>query len=320
MRKIVALAAASLLGITGTSCVLGAGTAVALTNGTPVSPEDETATGVVQVASCTGTVVAPQWVLTAQHCVEVPNLQRTVYTGTTREQQHREENKFTSDYAVWAPHGDVALVHVTDALPQRLVREVRRTPVSFGEQGRVYGWGAGTGETLQYARAAVGKTSSGVRPQENQHGAFLVQYLDEATAGRGDSGGPLFIDGKVAGVTSFKAPQGGGRYSLFASLHGLGDWIAQTTAAPAQPSTDNAPVETAPTAPHHNGPVAKPQQPSTESVPPVAKPKNPNSKNPQPQNSQAQNPQSEQPRGPQATPGRGGTGGAGGSSLGLSSF
>nr|CAB0876312.1 S1 family peptidase [Corynebacterium diphtheriae] len=112
--------------------------------------------------------------------------------------------------------------------------------MSFGEQGRVYGWGAGTGETLQYARAAVGKTSSGVRPQGNQHGAFIVQYLDEAKAGRGDSGGPLFVDGEVAGVTSFKAPQGGGRFSLFASLHGLGDWIAQTTAAkPENPNSKN---------------------------------------------------------------------------------
>lgn len=318
MRKIVALTAASLLGIAGTSGVLGAGSAAALTNGMPVSPEDDTAAGVVQVASCTGTVVASHWVLTAQHCVEVPNLQRSIYVGTTREQQHREENKFTSDYAVWAPHGDVALAHVTDALPQRLVREVRRTPVSFGEQGRVYGWGAGTGETLQYARAAVGKTTSGVRPQGNEHDAFVVQYLDEARAGRGDSGGPLFIDDEVAGVTSFKAPQGGGRYSLFASLHELGDWIAQTTATPTQPSTGDAPAETAPTAPHQNGKVAKPEQPSTGSVPPVAKPKNPNSKNLLPQNPQPANPQTEQPRGPLATPGRSGAGG-GGSSLGLSS-
>ena len=317
MRKIVALTAASLLGIAGTSGVLGAGSAAALTNGMPVSPEDDTAAGVVQVASCTGTVVASHWVLTAQHCVEVPNLQRSIYVGTTREQQHREENKFTSDYAVWAPHGDVALAHVTDALPQRLVREVRRTPVSFGEQGRVYGWGAGTGETLQYARAAVGKTTSGVRPQGNEHDAFVVQYLDEARAGRGDSGGPLFIDDEVAGVTSFKAPQGGGRYSLFASLHELGDWIAQTTATPTQPSTGDAPAETAPTAPHQNGKVAKPEQPSTGSVPPVAKPKNPNSKNLLPQNPQPANPQPEQPRGPLATPGR--SGGGGGSSLGLSS-
>lgn len=306
MRKIAVLAAASFLSVFGTA------TATGLTNGTDVATTDTTAEGVVQVASCTGTVVAPQWVLTAQHCVEVPNLQRSVYVGTTREQQHREENKFTSDYAVWAPHGDVALVHVTNALPQRLIREVRHTPVSFGEQGRVYGWGAGTGETLQYARAAVGKTSSGVRPQESQHDAFLVQYLDEATAGRGDSGGPLFIDGKVAGVTSFKAPQGGGRYSLFASLHGLGDWIAQTTAAPAQPSTNETPSDaeakrpdtTAPDnhrgAAHQNGPVAKPEQPNTEPAPPVAKPKNP---------------QPLPPRGSLATPG----GGAGGSSLGLSS-
>ncbi|MDK8545179.1 trypsin-like serine protease [Corynebacterium pseudodiphtheriticum] len=306
MRKIAVLAAASFLSVFGTA------TATGLTNGTDVATTDTTAEGVVQVASCTGTVVAPQWVLTAQHCVEVPNLQRSVYVGTTREQQHREENKFTSDYAVWAPHGDVALVHVTDALPQRLIREVRHTPVSFGEQGRVYGWGTGTGETLQYARAAVGKTSSGVRPQENQHGAFLVQYLDEATAGRGDSGGPLFVNGEVAGVTSFKAPQGGGRYSLFASLHGLGDWIAQTTAAPAQPSTNETPSDaeakrpdtTAPDnhrgAAHQNGPVAKPEQPNTEPAPPVAKPKNP---------------QPLPPRGSLATPG----GGAGGSSLGLSS-
>lgn len=306
MRKIAVLAAASFLSVFGTA------TATGLTNGTDVATTDTTAEGVVQVASCTGTVVAPQWVLTAQHCVEVPNLQRSVYVGTTREQQHLEENRFTSDYAVWAPHGDVALVHVTNALPQRLIREVRHTPVSFGEQGRVYGWGAGTGETLQYARAAVGKTSSGVRPQENQHGAFLVQYLDEATAGRGDSGGPLFIDGKVAGVTSFKAPQGGGRYSLFASLHGLGDWIAQTTAAPAQPSTNETPSDaeakrpdtTAPDnhrgAAHQNGPVAKPEQPNAEPAPPVAKPKNP---------------QPLPPRGPLATPG----GGAGGSSLRLSS-
>ncbi|MEL6051809.1 S1 family peptidase [Corynebacterium rouxii] len=239
-------------------------------------------------------MVASQWVLTAQHCVEVPNLQRRVYVGTTREQQHREENTFTSDYAVWAPHGDVALVHVTDALPQRLIREVRRAPVSFGEQGRVYGWGAGTGETLQYARAAVGKTSSGLRPQGNQHGAFVVQYLDEAKAGRGDSGGPLFVDGEVAGVTSFKAPQGGGRFSLFASLHGLGDWIAQTTAAPAQPSTDDAPAETAPDCP-------TPQWPRRQA------------REPEFQESTVQ-----QPCGPLATPGRSGAGG-GGSSLGLSS-
>ena len=102
-------------------------------------------------------------------------------------------------------------------------------------------------------------------------------------------------------MTSFKAPQGGGRYSLFASLHGLGDWIAQTTATPTQPSTGDAPAENAP---HHNGPVAKPE--------------NPNSKNLQPQNPRSENSQPKQPRGPQATPGRSGAGG-GGSSLGLSS-
>ncbi|MEL6051810.1 hypothetical protein [Corynebacterium rouxii] len=59
MRKIVALAAASLLGIAGTSGVLGAATATALTNGTPVSPEDDTAAeGVVQ-----GLVVLAPWLL-----------------------------------------------------------------------------------------------------------------------------------------------------------------------------------------------------------------------------------------------------------------
>ncbi|WP_454973118.1 S1 family peptidase [Corynebacterium propinquum] len=298
MRKIVALAAASLLGIAGASGVLGTATAGALINGTDVAPEDDTAAGVVQVASCTGIVVDSHWVLTAQHCVEVPDLQRSVYVGTTREQQHREENKYTSDYAVWAPHGDVALVHVTDTLPQHLIRKVRRAPVSFGDQGRVYGWGAGTAETLQYARAAVGKTTSGIRPQGTQHDAFLVQYLDEAQPGRGDSGGPLFIDGEVAGVTSFKAPHGGGRYSLFASLHGLGDWIAQTTALPAQPSTNETPAKAETQRPDTTTPGNQ-QGDAHQNAPAVNKP--------------------EQPHRPQAAPGRGGAGGAGGSSLGLSS-
>lgn len=276
------LATASFLGI------FGAATATALTNGTDVATTDAAAQGVVQVASCTGTVVAAQWVLTAQHCVEVPDLQRTVYTGATREQQHRAENQYVADYAVWAPHGDVALVHVSTAFPEKMIQNVRRDAVEFGTTGSVYGWGAGTEKTLQFAQAAVGRTTPGIRPGTNEgaHDAFVVQYLGEAKAGRGDSGGPLFIDGEVAGVTSFKAHQGGGRYSLFASLHGLGDWITQTTAAP-----------------HQNGPVTKPEHPSTEPAPPVAKPKNPQPKDPKP----------EQPRGPVGTPG------GGGSSLGLSS-
>ena len=295
MRKIVALAAASLLGVAGASGVLGTATAGALINGTDIAAEDDNAAGVVQVASCTGTVVDSHWVLTAQHCVEVPDLQRSVYVGTTREQQHRKENKYLSDYAVWAPHGDVALVHVTDALPHHLIRKVRHAPVSFGDQGRVYGWGAGTAEALQYPRAAVGKTTPGIRPQGTQHDAFLVQYLDEATAGRGDSGGPLFVDGEVAGVTSFKAPHGGGRYSLFASLHELGDWIAQTTASPAQPSTNETPSDAEAQHPDTTAPGNQ-QDAAHQNAPAVNKP--------------------EQPHRPQAAPGRGG---AGGSSLGLSS-
>ena len=304
MRNILAATLAGAVGF------IGATTATALTNGTDVATTDAAAQGVVQVASCTGTVVASQWVLTAQHCVEVPDLQRTVYTGATREQQHRAENQYVADYAVWAPHGDVALVHVTMAFPEKMIQNIRRDAVEFGATGSVYGWGAGTEETLQFAQAAVGRTTPGIRPGTNEgaHDAFVVQYLGEAKAGRGDSGGPLFVDGEVAGVTSFKARQGGGRYSLFASLHGLGDWIAQTTATPAQPSTSDAPPETAPIAPNQNGPVAKPEQPSTGPVPPVAKPENPNFKNPQPKD-----PKPEQPRGPLGTPG------GGGSSLGLSS-
>lgn len=309
MRKITILAAASLLGVAGASGVLGTATAGALINGTDIAAEDDNAAGVVQVASCTGTVVDSHWVLTAQHCVEVPDLQRSVYVGTTREQQHRKENKYLSDYAVWAPHGDVALVHVTDALPQHLIRKVRRAPVSFGDQGRVYGWGAGTAETLRYARAAVGKTTPGIRPQGTQHDAFVVQYLDEAQPGRGDSGGPLFINGEVAGVTSFKAPQGGGRYSLFASLHELVDWIAQTTASPAQPSTNETPAEAEAQHPDATAPDNQ-QGAAHQNAPAVNKP--------------------EQPHRPQAAPGRvdgggaggtnGGASGGGGSSLGLSSF
>lgn len=223
MRKIITTVIISLVAFSGV------GTATALHNGTPVQENDLHAPGVVQISACTGTIVDTHWVLTAQHCVEVPELRRSVYVGSDRgEQSRREENRYVSDYAVWAPEGDVALAHVVQPLPTDRIRKVRSSVVNFGGAGSVYGWGAGTLNRLKTAQAYVGRSAPGIRAFSGKHTAFLVQYSGNAKTGRGDSGGPLFIGDEIAGVTSFIPGRGDGVFAYFASLHNLNDWIKKT--------------------------------------------------------------------------------------------
>lgn len=220
MRKLISVAAAGIVS------VMLAAPAAALNNGTPVSDDDANASAVVQISACTGTVIDPHWVLTAQHCVEVTDLSRNVYVGNTRGEGQRQT--FKSDYAVWAPYGDVALAHVPDALPVTNVAKVRSQPVEFGNTGQVYGWGAGTQGKLQSAEGAIGKQLTGIRPAENKKGAFGVYFKGEARAGRGDSGGPIFVDGQVAGVTSYTQKHRQGSAAAFAALNDHVSWINQT--------------------------------------------------------------------------------------------
>ncbi|MBO4159663.1 S1 family peptidase [Micromonospora antibiotica] len=146
--------------------------------------------------TCSGSVIAAQWVLTARHCVSGTMSVRvgSVYYasgGTTR--------TVSASYT----RNDLALL--------RLASTVTNTPVSLagsnppvGSTNTIYGWGmtcySGCGASNQLKTASVRVTSTNA--SDAYGGQAIRSTRVNGNAWRGDSGGPQFYDGRQVGVAS----------------------------------------------------------------------------------------------------------------------
>lgn len=187
--------------------------------------------------NCTGTAIGDYWVITARHCVE----NAPTPGGSIRIGQGDGQSRVKIDTWFTAPAGDVALIRTAEPLGLGSYPEVAGD-LAAGTAVEAYGWspdGSGKTEKLPVGRGEVAEVTDFALFEGKN--ALNVRLTDGSEFQAGDSGGPIFADGKVAGVltASFNPDNPEAASSpeaLFAPTGEVRDWITDTMAKEGAPS------------------------------------------------------------------------------------
>lgn len=240
MRSLHRLTLAAAATATLVGAGTGAATAAPMTD--PVSPhiiggESGTSPYIVQLVfsqgdggtyGCTGEAISAEWVMTAQHCVDGTTQMNVYYSNSVTDRG----SAVTVDKFEQSPNGDFGLVHLSKS---KSVNEYAPLADSYspnsGDTGEIWGYGltAGGQEPTHLNKAGVNVLGQST---DAYNGPAVHVEGDSGASNHGDSGGPLFVDGKVVGVcsTGDTADPGSDTHarSNYANITANRDWIKQT--------------------------------------------------------------------------------------------